>query len=108
MHLGAEEAAEREDERTAQSGHRIESQGLQVQVREQARQEHVQHAHPDHRERRRQQVQQQQVRQIGQAKLAVGEDRIAGEDAGQPEWEHARLKLLADPLRQRVVEELGV
>ena len=105
MHLGAQKTTEREDECTPQSRQRIESQGFQVQVREQPGQEHVHYPQPHHGQRRRQQGQQQHLRQVRQAKLTVGENRIAGEDARQPQRKHASVKLLADPLRQRVVKE---
>ena len=68
----------------------------------------MQHAQPDHRDGRRQRPEQDDLGQVGQPQLAVGEDGVASEDARQPEREGATLQLGADPLRERVVEELGV
>src|SRR4030081_2778772 len=50
-------------------------------------------------------MEQHHLRQIRQTELAVGKDRIAGEDARQPQRVLASVKLLAHPLRQRVIEK---
>ena len=105
MHLRAQKAAEREHQPAAERGQWLEPQRAQIDVGEQTRQEHMQRAQPDHRRWRRQQVQQRELRQVGQTELAVGEDGITGEDVRQPEREHPRVQLLADPLGQRIVKE---
>ena len=72
------------------------------------RQTQVQQPQEHERALRREQQEGEQCGRIGQANLAVGEDRIAAEDLWRPQREHPLVQLLRDPAHQREIEDGGV